>query len=895
MDYSKKYQNKTGIDPQKDPIGLLREKIAEEFDGYDSPGYEPTGVQEDYIVPFGCGEYDILLLLDNNKAGKTACGANIFKNVIWEHDPEWFAWWEGKSLFSEWPYPKDGRIIGTVKNTSDSGPIRKEILKWWPKSRYWSEKAAKSYQSQYWTDTGFSFDVMTYQQDPEEFEGPLLGFTWCLSGDTKILLADGRWVKIKDAKKGDTVISYGERDTKKQPRKQRKAKILQHYNTGKKPVFKVKCRGGYGLVGTAEHKVFVSGKGWVRIEDLRTGDKLCIKPYEIHGEKNMDIWQAAWLGALIGDGMLRNKGVHLTCYNEKILNNLAKMLPEKYHIRAKDRCQYYVSQGGGKNDLQKWLKEIGIYGHLAKDKFIPDIVFKAEKELVIPFLQYLYATDGWAHGHSISYGTTSKRLAEDLHLLLRRFNISAGLKKKTSQKTGVWNDQWWVVISRSRAVLNFCDLVTIPGKQVAQEKVKMEAQRRATVTGKRISRNTIKSEKLVAVKSITACGEEEVYDIEVEGGHNYLANGLLVHNCDEPPPEKIIGAITSRFIAGGIWLVTATPINCGPFLDTIKDLRDAGSRVYTSSHSLYDSSQEDGKPNHKGRMRGLWTNEQIRKYEANTPVDERPARIYGKANAKSGKIYPDFDGNIHIIGAPNCPYPSFELNSKIAREANCFCIMDPHRKGYPAIQWWMLLECGDFICYNEWPTKELVGGYYDELRKTIICNYTPEQISKFMNILSGKRFGLSMRANIMDPRFGKATEGEFGRKTDSLMGEYAKYGHDFELPPAQLIEVQRDTIRDLLRCEKTLPINQYNKPRIYWMQHCRNSIRAIDRHYWDAPESGKATEREAERYKDFIDTIRYMLAWLGDSGFENAKPKKHKNDIVQMPEQFEQLRETSLA
>jgi len=178
MAFSETFKKRTKIDPNRDPISLLREKIEEDFAGFGTLEYEPTGVQEDYIVPFGCGKYDILCLLDNNKAGKTATGANIFKNVFWDCDKEWFAWWAGKSLFVEWPYPKSGRIIGTVKNTSDSGPIRKEIVKWWPKSRYWSEKANKAYESQYWTDTGFDFDVMTYQQEPGEFEGPLLGWTW---------------------------------------------------------------------------------------------------------------------------------------------------------------------------------------------------------------------------------------------------------------------------------------------------------------------------------------------------------------------------------------------------------------------------------------------------------------------------------------------------------------------------------------------------------------------------------------------------------------------------------------------------------------------------------------------------------------------------------------------
>jgi hypothetical protein len=270
----------------------------------------------------------------------------------------------------------------------------------------------------------------------------------------------------------------------------------------------------------------------------------------------------------------------------------------------------------------------------------------------------------------------------------------------------------------------------------------------------------------------------------------------------------------------------------------------------------------------------LWTEEEIKRYEANTPIDERPARIYGKANAKSGKIYPDFDGQVHVIGGTNCVYPDFDVNGTLASNANCFCTIDPHPKGYPAIQWWMLLPDNDLICYNEWPTVEMLGGKYDEVRGTVICNYTPEMISKFIKIFDGTKYGLTIRARVMDPRAGRASEGVYGRQKDSLMNEYAKYGIQFELPAAEKIEIQRDVIRDKLRYEKSLPVNQYNKPKIYWMPHCMNSIRAIERHYWDVPESGKDVEREAERYKDFVDTTRYLLSWLTDTGYETKKTKK---------------------
>jgi len=65
------------------------------------------------------------------------------------------------------------------------------------------------------------------------------------------------------------------------------------------------------------------------------------------------------------------------------------------------------------------------------------------------------------------------------------------------------------------------------------------------------------------------CEESYVYNIEVEGNHNYFANGILVHNCDRYPREE--NGMLNRFIvASGITHVlglTATPLKLQNNLD----------------------------------------------------------------------------------------------------------------------------------------------------------------------------------------------------------------------------------------------------------------------------------------------------------------------------------------
>lgn len=470
------------------------------------PKYEPTGLQEDIIIPFGSLKYDIVLSICANKVGKSCTAANILKNIFWTPEHRFFNY----PAFRNWPYPKKGRVTATSKNAATDGPIRAEIESWWPVGRYTADKGGKHYYSSYRTDTGFSFDVMTYEQDSGELEGPLLGWTW----------------------------------------------------------------------------------------------------------------------------------------------------------------------------------------------------------------------------------------------------------------------------------------------------------------------------------------------------------------SDEPVPAKWVGGILSRFSQGGIWLITATPIECGVFLDTLDDLKEQGKTLIQVTADIYQNSITTGKPNHLDTKRGLMTDEQIQSYVAGIPLDERDARIFGKPSNKSGKIYPMFNQGVHVR--------DFDLNSTYAKKWNCYCVMDPHPKYYPFIQWWAKTPDEKFICYNEWPTHSHLNAYYDEVRDSRICNYSPEHIAEFISILDYTQIGLTISGRCMDPRFAAINDGQAnGVKNDSLQMLYATHGIYFDTPPFEQIAIQREKIREYLNYNDKMPINQFNEPKIFIMPHCTNTIRSFDRHHW---EEGK--EKESEDFKDPVDCARYFFAYVEKRGYQDPTLKK---------------------
>jgi len=132
--------------------------------------YEPNGVAETFIHAVGSNDYLICFISAANGVGKTALEANIVANLAFPGNNPWFH----GGVWDKWPYRKNGRIV------TESALVEKNIvneLKFWlPEGHYTASKAGKHYESSWKTDTGFSWDIMTYDQDPKQFEGVTLGW-----------------------------------------------------------------------------------------------------------------------------------------------------------------------------------------------------------------------------------------------------------------------------------------------------------------------------------------------------------------------------------------------------------------------------------------------------------------------------------------------------------------------------------------------------------------------------------------------------------------------------------------------------------------------------------------------------------------------------------------------
>jgi phage terminase large subunit-like protein len=157
----------------KDFVDLSAEEVfRKEEEQY--KGYEPNGKCEEYIKAIGEGKYFGVLFSAANGVGKTAASANVVAHIIFgkESKNPYFNY----PLYKDFPYPKRGRIVSSATNIEKN--IIPALKEWFPLGRYTTSKAGKHFDSSWKTDNDWEFDIMTYEQDPMEFEGATLGWAW---------------------------------------------------------------------------------------------------------------------------------------------------------------------------------------------------------------------------------------------------------------------------------------------------------------------------------------------------------------------------------------------------------------------------------------------------------------------------------------------------------------------------------------------------------------------------------------------------------------------------------------------------------------------------------------------------------------------------------------------
>lgn len=130
------------------------------------------------------------------------------------------------------------------------------------------------------------------------------------------------------------------------------------------------------------------------------------------------------VGALLGDGCMTRQ-VSFSTADAEILEMVEAGLPGGVTAKPQGRTGYDYGltgpQGRGANALLDGLRTLGLIGHDAGSKFIPQTYLLAAREDREDLLRGLLDTDGYvgAGRSNIEYVTVSRQLADDMNFLVR--------------------------------------------------------------------------------------------------------------------------------------------------------------------------------------------------------------------------------------------------------------------------------------------------------------------------------------------------------------------------------------------------------------------------------------------------------------------------------------------
>ena len=302
----------------------------------------------------------------------------------------------------------------------------------------------------------------------------------CLTAETRVLRADtGAETSMRE------LLEAGETDVPVWSLDESLRYVRRHlthvFSTGVRPVFRLTLSSGKQVRATENHP-FLTYAGWRALGDLRTGDRLAV-PRHVPAPDAFDPWkdeEVILLAHMLGDGsMVARQPLRYASIDEENLVAVSTAALSFGVVAIRDeyaaarcttlrlRAPFHLTHGV-RNPIAQWLDEVGVFGLRSHEKFVPNGVFHVSKRQVALFLKHIWATDGSVtvskngRGGRIYYASTSRRLVDDLSLLLLRFGIST--RVRVTRKAG-YRDGFTLDISGADSQRRFLQEIGVHGSR----------------------------------------------------------------------------------------------------------------------------------------------------------------------------------------------------------------------------------------------------------------------------------------------------------------------------------------------------------------------------------------------------------------------------------------------
>ncbi|HEY2027730.1 MAG TPA: replicative DNA helicase [Myxococcales bacterium] len=256
----------------------------------------------------------------------------------------------------------------------------------------------------------------------------------CVTGDTLVVLADGRRVPIA------SLVGQTPRVLAMSPDERIVAAASDKvWKVGTRAVFEVALSSGRKIRATGKHR-FYTGAGWKRVDEIGVGARLAIArclPVSANGKWPED--RLILLAHLIGDGSyLKHQPLRYTTASPENSAAVRGAAEREFGCRVtrhegRGAWHQLVIAGNGNRwhraGAGLWLRELGIFDQRSHQKHVPAEIFALSNDQVALFVRHLWATDGCISTRerrgAVFFATCSRRLADDVAALLLRLGIVA--------------------------------------------------------------------------------------------------------------------------------------------------------------------------------------------------------------------------------------------------------------------------------------------------------------------------------------------------------------------------------------------------------------------------------------------------------------------------------------
>lgn len=297
------------------------------------------------------------------------------------------------------------------------------------------------------------------------------------------------------------------------------SKIKNIFNNGIRKVYKITTELGYSLKCTSDHQIYTPND-WKSLSELKIGDKIYVNGIEGPIYQNKDWLEYHYLKL--------NKTVTEICKEFNFKSDVIRKWLHKYNIvKPKLEKQLYQDYDWLYNQnitLNKTFVDIG------KEFGINISTLKKwAKKLGIPNKGTGYFNVGHTPWNKGKTEIDDERVAKQANALRTYHHDGDSTEKILKEDTSEYQ----------KYIKSSCEICGATKDLEVHHKDKNHSNNNPnnlmTVCSschQRVHNQSLTSlygDKIIA---ITELEEEEVFDLEIENYHNYVANGIIVHNCN---------------------------------------------------------------------------------------------------------------------------------------------------------------------------------------------------------------------------------------------------------------------------------------------------------------------------------------------------------------------------